>query len=182
MLFFCRQTGNSDRRKVKRMKKVRRVLCLFTALLLLISLTVTGAAVSAADMSVAFRQKVITVPAGSAVTLKPVLNGVKSSDLAWKSSDKNVASVKNGKVTARKYGTAVITASAGKASASVTIKVGKRVSSVTAAKQTVTLKVGDTYSVKATVSPSDAAYKGLSYKVSDKSVLSVKGEMTATKW
>ena len=181
MLFFCRQTGNSDRRKVKRMKKVRRVLCLFTALLLLISLTVTGAAVSAADMSVAFRQKVITVPAGSAVTLKPVLNGVKSSDLAWKSSDKNVASVKNGKVTARKNCTAVITASAGKASASVTIKVGKRVSSVTAAKQTVTLKVGDTYSVKATVSPSDAAYKGLSYKVSDKSVLSVKGSTITAK-
>ena len=127
------------------MKKIRRILCLFTALLMLITLTVTSVTVSAADMSIKFAQKTITIPVGKALTLKPTLTGVKASELTWSTSDKAVASVtKKGKVTAKKNGTAVITAKKGKTSAKITIKVGKRVTSVTVKETAVTLCPGET--------------------------------------
>ncbi|MBR4223587.1 MAG: cellulase family glycosylhydrolase, partial [Oscillospiraceae bacterium] len=165
------------------MKKIRRILCLFTALLMLITLTVTSVTVSAADMSIKFAQKTITIPVGKALTLKPTLTGVKASELTWSTSDKAVASVtKKGKVTAKKNGTAVITAKKGKTSAKITIKVGKRVTSVTVKETAVTLCPGETYKISAGIKPVDAAYKAVAYSVSDKSVLSVKGStVTAVK-
>lgn len=107
-------------------------------------------------------------------------------NITWKSSDKSVATVNSsGKVTAKAVGTAVIscTTKDGEYKASCTVTVKKFVSakSVKLNKSKKSLYVTDTYTLKATVSPSNASNKGVKWKSSDKKVATVNssGKVTA---
>ncbi|MEY8426885.1 Ig-like domain-containing protein [Lachnospiraceae bacterium 46-15] len=102
--------------------------------------------------------------------------------VTWSSSKKSVATVsKTGKVTAKKKGTATITAkvSGKKYTCKVTVK--QPVTSVTLNKKTATLtKKGATVTLKATAKPSNANSKKVTWKSSNKKVATVKnGKVTA---
>ena len=106
--------------------------------------------------------------------------------LIWKSSDSTIASVSGGKITAKKAGKATITAttSNGK-SASISVTVTENqvlASSVSFDKAAFSLKVGESYTLNATVSPGNTTNKALTWKSSDSTVVSVSGgKITAKK-
>ena len=107
--------------------------------------------------------------------------------VTWSSSNASVASVdEKGVVTALQEGSAVITASAGGQSASCLVTVAKKVvpvSSVTLDRTSVTLEIGASTTLVATVSPSDATDKTVSWTNSDNSVIFLdgNGKITALK-
>lgn len=145
-----------------------------------------GFSVSAAEASVSLPWKTITITKGKSVTLTPEVSGTKDYTLQWSTSDKSVVTVTSqGKVTGVKKGTATVTVKVKgtDAKAAVKVTVGTKVSSVTASDKSVTVKKGGKYTIKATVSPSNASNKKLSYSTSDKSVATVssKGVVTAVK-
>ena len=108
--------------------------------------------------------------------------------LQWSSTNPSVATVdQNGKVTTVKAGTATINATAtdgsgAKASCKVTVE-GIKVSSVTLSSSDLTLSQGQTKSLTATVTPSNADNKSLKWSSSNTSVATVdqSGKVTAVK-
>ena len=106
-------------------------------------------------------------------------------NVKWSSSDEKIASVsQTGKVTAKKVGTAVITVasvdSGVKATCKVTVKIP--VTKVKLNKKKLTLGLKEKITLKATVSPSKATNKKVTWKSSKSSVVSVKnGKLTAKK-
>ena len=108
-----------------------------------------------------------------------------TSIVVWKSSDEKVATVSNGVVTFVGEGTAEITATAGDVSAvcKVTVKAKTvAVEKVTLDKTSAELTVGDTATLKASVTPDNATDKTVTWTSSDDSVASVKdGVVTAVK-
>ena len=108
-----------------------------------------------------------------------------SGAVKWSSSNKKVATVnKNGLVKAKKKGSTVITAKAGKKKykCKVTVKALK-VKSLKLNEKTLTLKKGKKATLKATASPANASNKGVTWKSSNKKVATVnsKGVVTAKK-
>lgn len=105
--------------------------------------------------------------------------------VVWSSSDKAVASVENGTVTALADGTAVITAKAGEKSATCSVTVTKKpvpVESVVLDRTSVELKIGESTTLTATVLPADADDKAVSWTSSDASVVTVAdGVLTGVK-
>jgi len=104
--------------------------------------------------------------------------------LTWKSSDTSVATVSNGTVTAKAVGTATITATSNNGkSATATVTVSKddvAVTSVSVSPTSLNLTVGDTGELTATVSPSNATDKTLTWISSNTSVATVSdGAVTA---
>ncbi len=103
----------------------------------------------------------------------------------WKSSNKRVVTVNSkGKVTAKKAGSAKITAISKKNNAKATCKVtvgkyAKKINLKSAA--SVIIKKGEKSQIKANISPSNALYKELIYTSADTKVASVdsKGVVTA---
>lgn len=108
-----------------------------------------------------------------------------TSIVVWKSSDEKVATVSNGVVTFVGEGTAEITATAGDVSAVCKISVKAKtvaVEKVTLDKTSAELTVGDTATLKASVTPDNATDKTVTWTSSDDSVASVKdGVVTAVK-
>lgn len=106
-------------------------------------------------------------------------------NIVWASSNEKVATVVNGTVTFVGEGTADITATAGEASAvcKVTVKAATvAVDKVTLDKTSAELTVGDTATIKATVTPDNATDKTVTWTSSDESVATVKdGVVTAVK-
>ncbi len=104
--------------------------------------------------------------------------------VTWKSSNSKVAKVdSNGLVTAKKKGTATITATTSNGlTATCKIKVTKqvKVTSVKLNKKSKTLKVGKTYTLKAKVKPTDATIKDVTWKSSNKKVATVSSDGTVT--
>lgn len=105
----------------------------------------------------------------------------------WSSSNKKIVTVnKNGKITGKKAGTAVITVTTKKgATAKVTVTVKKKVVKCTnlkADKKSLTLKKGKSYQLKVTKTPVTTLEK-VTYKSSNKKVATVngKGKITAKK-
>lgn len=105
--------------------------------------------------------------------------------VTWASSNASVASVNSGTVTAVKEGTATITASAGGKSATCNVKVSAKivaVTSITLDKTSLSMQVGDTENLTATVNPDDATDKTIIWTSSDESVAKVdNGKVTAIK-
>lgn len=92
----------------------------------------------------------------------------------WTSSDASVASVtSNGKVTAKGNGTATITARVGDRTATCKITVTTSVSDVTLNKTSITLDKGKSTTLTATVKPSDASNKAVTWSSSNTSVATV---------
>lgn len=110
-----------------------------------------------------------------------------NASVTWDSSDKSVATVSNGKVTAVKAGSANITVKTvdGGFTASCTVTVSAKVidvSSVSLSKTELTLTEGDSETITATVKPDDATDKTVEWSTSDETVATVAdGVVTAVK-
>lgn len=136
-------------------------------------------------------ESTLSLVAGGTHVLKAEILPENATDkeINWSSSDPSVASVDSstGEVTAVAPGTASIscTTADGSVTASCTVTVEAavvRVSDVSLDSQTLTLKEGETATLTASVSPSDATDRSVSWFSSDPSVASVDsstGEVTA---
>jgi uncharacterized protein YjdB len=131
--------------------------------------------------------KTKTIAKGKSVTLKATVSPADATDKAvtWKSSNTKVATVSsNGKVTAKKVGTATITCTTkdGKKTYTCKITVKTPVTKVKLSKNKATLKKGKSLKLKATVTPSKA-YQKVTWKSSNTKVATVSssGKVTAKK-
>ena len=127
-----------------------------------------------------------TVYTGSKFTLKatvtPELASI-TNDVDWSSSKEAVATVDNGVVTAKKAGSAVITAKVGTVTATCKVTVRQHVTSVKLNATSKVLYNGKATTLKATVYPSNASNKAVTWKTSNSKVATVnaKGVVTAKK-
>ena len=110
-------------------------------------------------------------------------------EVTWKSSNGKVASVaQDGTVTCLKSGSATITATSGKAKATVTVKVTGLVKGITVttkkAADSLTVASGKTLALKANVEPANASNKAVTWSITDGSAyakISSSGVITANK-
>ena len=148
---------------------------------LLMVFCIAAGAVPAEAAAAKISKSTLTLTAGKSATLK-VKNEKKK--IKWKSSDKKVATVNGkGKVTAKKAGTATITATAGKNqyTCKVTVKAKKvKVKRVKLNKGKWTSYAGSTVKLKASVSPSNATDKRITWKSSNTKVASVNADGVVT--
>ena len=132
---------------------------------------------------ISFNKTSVSLKAGETVTLTATVKPDDATDktVTWSTSDATVATVSNGVVTAKKVGTATITAKAGDKSATCEITVvSTPVTAVTLNKTSVSLKAGETVTLTATVKPDDATDKTVTWGSSDESVAKVEnGIVTA---
>ena len=137
--------------------------------------------------SVKLNQTEASLLIGGKITLKATVSpkGATNKAVKWKSSDKSVATVSSsGKVTAVGVGTAKITATAKDGSgkkATCKITVTNPVTSIVLNQSEAALNIGETVTLKATVSPDDATDQTVIWMCSDRSVamLSPSGKVTA---
>ena len=109
-----------------------------------------------------------------AATIKP--ENATEKDVTWTSDKTDVATVKDGKVTAVKEGTATITAKAEDKTATckVTVKKGfVEVTSITLDKTSLSLTVGEEETLTATVKPDNATDKTVTWTSSNSAVATV---------
>ena len=152
------------------------------------SVTVTARVIAVTE--VVLDNTSLEMTEGDTVSLTATVNPADATDktLTWTSSDASVASVSaNGEVKALKAGTAIITvSSANGKTATCEVNVAKKIIEVTSVSLDQTkleLTEGDTATLTATVNPSDATDKTLTWTSSDASVASVSatGEVKALK-
>ena len=132
--------------------------------------------------SVTLDQTAASLKIGETVTLTATVNPDDATDktVTWSTSDESIATVVNGVVTAMNVGTATITAKAGDITATCVVTVTPiEVISLTLDKTSVSMKVGESTTLKATVNPSNAT---LEWTSSDQSIVTVyNGVITAIK-
>ena len=143
------------------------------------------------DIPVAFvtlSQPAAEMIIGEFITLKATISPSNATEreIMWASSKQSVASVdQTGKVVSIAEGTSTITATAGGKLGSCVVTVSKgvvEVSSINFDKTGVSLKVGETVTLTATVKPDDATDKTVTWSTSDASVATVSdGVVTAIK-
>lgn len=110
------------------------------------------------------------------LTAKVLPENATDKSVTWTSSNESVVTVKEGVVSAIMAGDAIVTAKAGDKTASCKVVVIKReiaVESVTLNKTSLSLKVGETVTLTATVLPDNATNKKVTWKSSDSSVATV---------
>ena len=132
--------------------------------------------VTAEVESVTLSEKNLSVPEGGTAQLTATVNPDDATDktLTWSSSNKSIATVdENGLVTGIKGGSTVITVKAGKKSATCSVTVTVPVQSVTLDKTTASVDEGATLHLSATVYPSYASDKTVTWTSSDESVATV---------
>ena len=150
--------------------------------------------VPVASVSVTPAKATLEMGKTETITLKAVVNPKNATDktIVWSSNNTAVAVVKNGVVTAKSAGFAVITAKAGDKTASCTVKVIAKetekpeivpVASVTVTPAKATLEMGKTESVtlKATVNPKDATDKTVAWSSDNTAVAVVKNGVVTAK-
>lgn len=125
--------------------------------------------------SVSLNKSATTLYVGQSETLAATVGPDDASDKAvsWSSSDASVATVStSGKITAMKAGTAVIKVKTkeGSKEASCTVTVKQHVTAVTVNPSNLTLNLGESKSLSATVSPSDASDKSVTWSSSNTAV------------
>ncbi|MGN1418905.1 MAG: Ig domain-containing protein, partial [Acutalibacteraceae bacterium] len=138
--------------------------------------------------SISLSAKSKTLDIGGKYTLKVTFSPKNATNqtVKWTSSNTKVAKVSSsGVVTAVAKGTATITAKSadGGYTAKCTVKVVRKVKSVSLNKTSLTLYLDKTATLKATVSPSDASDKKITWKSSNTSVVKVSssGKLTPVK-
>ena len=123
--------------------------------------------------------------AGETVTLTATVNPDDATDktVTWSTTDATVATVSIGVVTAKKVGTATITAKAGDKTATCEITVAATpVESISLNQTSASLKAGETITLTATVGPDDATDKTVTWTASDETIATVaNGVVTAKK-
>ena len=148
------------------MKKMRK----YSVLLLLCFLICAMMPVSA-SAAAKLNKKSITVNVKKTYTLK--VTGT-SGKVTWSSSNKKIATVSSkGVVKGVKKGTATVTAKVGKKKYTCKVTVKQPVTSIKLNKKTVSLKVGKTVTLKATVSPTTANTKTVTWSSSNKKIATV---------
>lgn len=161
--------------------KQRKKISVLVALMVLLSVFAVpsmsyGAAKekAAPKYTVELNKTVYTMKKGKTVKLKATMSkAAKKKKLKWSSSNKKVAIVSaSGKVKAKKNGKTTITAQVKgtKVKAKCRIVVGTPVSKVKLNKEFLSLKTGQTFKLKAAISPKKATNKKVVYKSSNKAV------------
>lgn len=122
---------------------------------------------------------------GESFTLTATVEPAKTTDtVVWSSSNEAVASVSNGTVTAAKAGTTEITATAGNVKATCTVTVSDPVYKVTGIKLTATpsrrITAGKKVQLKASIAPSNATDKSVTWTSSNKKVATVNAKGLVT--
>lgn len=132
---------------------------------------------SAAATSIRINVSQVTIQSGGQYQLSAIIMPSNSSKtLKWSSSNNNVASVNDGVVTGIAPGTATVTCvttDGSKKSASCTVVVKQGVTGITLNKTNVTLGVGNSAQLTASVHPSNASNKSVSWSSSNNGVASV---------
>ena len=126
----------------------------------------------------------LSMQVGDTETLTATIKPEDATDktIVWTSSDEAVVSVSNGKITALKSGKATITAKSGTCSADCVVTISVNTESITLDKTTLSLAVGESAILTATVRPDDATDKTVTWSSSDESIAKVdKGKVTALK-
>ena len=126
----------------------------------------------------------LSMQVGETETITATVSPYNATDktITWNSSDVSVATVADGKVTAKKSGTAIITAKSGTYTADCTVTITVNTESVTIDKTSLELAVGETAQLTATVKPDDATDKNVIWTTSDESVAKVAdGKVSAVK-
>lgn len=139
--------------------------------------------------SVSLNKSSVALIAGESVTLVVTVSpsNATNKNVSWHSSDESVATVSNGRVTALKAGSAVITVTAEDGGKTAICQVSVKpkivnVQSVSLNKSSITLTEGESITLTAVVSPSNATNKNVRWSSSDASVASVvNGKVTALK-
>ena len=130
-------------------------------------------------------ESAITLSKGSSYKLTAVFDPVDFTDAVdWKSSNTNVVTVnKVGMIKAVAGGSATISVVAGNLKATCTVTVLQPVTSISLNKTNLSLDAGSTYTLTATVNPSNANNKAVTWSSSDTSVATVtqEGVVTALK-
>ena len=106
---------------------------------------------------------------------------IRNAKITWTTSNSKVAVVSNGKVTIKGGGTAVITAkTSGGKTATCSITANQPVTSVKLSKTSLSLEKGKTQTITATITPSDASDKTVTWSTSNSKVATVSnGKITA---
>lgn len=143
--------------------------------------------VKQAVTSITLNKSSYTLGIGKTIALKATVKSTYSSTqkLKWTSSNVKIATVNSkGVVTGKKIGTVTIKCSATDSSgeyATCKIRVVRQATKITLNKTTIKMLVGATTKIKATVSPSNASYKTVTWSTSDSKVASIdsNGNITA---
>ena len=129
--------------------------------------------------SVSLNKTTAALKVGETVTLTATVSPSDATDktVTWSTSDANIATVKDGVVTAVKVGSATITAMAGDKSATCEITVEPtKVSSITLNATNKTLLVNMEFKLTATIYPDNATNKNIVWSSSDSSIATVDAE------
>lgn len=105
-------------------------------------------------------------------------------NVEWSSSNSDIVSVENGKITAKTKGDATITVKSCDTGITATcnVKVLSKVTSISLNKTELSLNKGDTYDLTYTIAPDDAANKDVEWYSSNSDIVSVtNGKITAKK-
>ncbi len=138
-------------------------------------------------MGITLNKTELVLNEGSSETLVATVSPEDATDkhVTWSTSDSNIATVDNGKVTAVKEGTATITAKAGEKSATCKVTVSKNivaVSGISLNKKEIALNEGASETLVATVKPDNATDKTITWSTSDANIAKVdNGKVTAVK-
>ena len=145
------------------------------------TVTVHAIAKSTAVTGVTLDRTSATLAVGSTLKLTPTVSPSGASDktVTWKSSNKNVATVSSaGVVTAKAAGTTTITVTTNDGGKTATCQVtvtsaSVPVTGVTLDQSQISVNVGGSYAFVATVSPSNATNKAVTWSTSDSSIVSI---------
>ena len=127
----------------------------------------------------------LSLKVGASETLKATITPTNATvqTPAWTSKNTSIATVKDGKVTGVKKGSTEIVASAGNISVVIKVTVTQdevAVSKVSLNKTSATIEKGKQITLKATITPTDAANKNITWTTNNSKVATVKdGKVTA---
>lgn len=126
----------------------------------------------------------LSMKVGETETITAIVSPDNATDktVEWGSSDVAVATVADGIITAKKSGEATITAKSGSCIAECKVTITVSAESVTLDKTSLSLAIGESATLTATVKPDDATDKTVAWSSSDESVAKVdNGKVTAVK-
>jgi uncharacterized protein YjdB len=129
---------------------------------------------------ISLNQGSVSLEVGGTVSLTATVSPSNATDktVTWSTSNAGVATVAGGVVTAVAEGTATVTATAGGKSAKCEVKVSAKevaVTGVSLNKTDLSLYIGDSFTLTATVSPSNATDKTVTWSSSNAGVATVAG-------